>query len=402
MRILVFSSGISPDFSDGSLVNDLVSEFAERGHEVLVYAQDWNDRLRKPQIESMHRVRIAWQPIVNVGFGPSKLIGKWAATSLAGWRRYKNEIIAFDPEWIIGFGPATIHAGIVLNLLPSKRPNLLVQWDFFPFHQAQIGKLIGGLLTKVLSRAEAKLIDRFRYVAHMSPRNSEYFRAHYKSARNVQSVIVPIWGPRIDDVQISDGERNRLRRKYGLDADGIVAIFGGQLTAGRGIDNVLDLAQRASMRLPHVNFVIIGDGDLRPYVAKWIDENPAAKVRLHKRIPRSDYQALVKSCDIGIVSTDATVDVPTFPSKSIDYFRNSVPVLASVEATTDYSTILQDTARAGLASLAGDATAFIKNLEQLAGDTALRRELGANGRRFFLETLSVSRIAEALERTLSS
>ncbi len=399
----MFSSWFSRDFEDGTLVNDLAQELACRGHQVLVYAQDWAGRTDRAEIIEGGGVTVAWQPVKKTSLPGVRMPWKWGATSFDGWRRFGSTIRAFDPQWIVGFTPTTIHAGLIRRLLPSRRiRSLIIQWDFFPFHHAQIGMIRSRLLARMLERVETSLIDRFDHIGHMTPRNTEYFNRHYAAARKVNRLVIPIWGPASRTQQGIEIDCRAIREKYALPHDKVIAVFGGQLSKGRGIDNVLVLAERCARELPEAYFVIIGDGELRAYIEARIKAMPSANMVLKKRLPRSEYQGFVRCCDIGIVSTEGQVDVPTYPSKSIDYFRNSVPVIASMEASTDYCIILERDANAGLASVAGDHDAFFVNMARLTADADLRRRLGESGRAYFLETLTVSKVAEAIERCLAA
>ena len=92
--------------------------------------------------------------------------------------------------------------------------------------------------------------------------------------------------------------------------------------------------------------------------------------------------------------------MPTFPSKSIDYMRNKVPMLVSTEEGTDFRTLVSQ-AGAALSSIAGDHAAFLENLVRLSSDAALRKEMGQHGLEYFLANHNVAVVADNMVRWLS-
>src|SRR5690606_15720497 len=94
----------------------------------------------------------------------------------------------------------------------------------------------------------------------------------------------------------------------------------------------------ATRELP-VMFLVIGDGPLREAVeaARFVN---ASHLRWLPRVPRNEYLKVLSACDIALVCTVRNVDIPSFPSKTIDYLRVGLPIVAAVEATTDYGDYL--------------------------------------------------------------
>ena len=92
----------------------------------------------------------------------------------------------------------------------------------------------------------------------------------------------------------------------------------------------------------------------------------------------------VASCDVGIVATVANVDVPTFPSKTIDYLRAGVPVAASVEATTDFGEFVEAQGF-GVAVTAGSPGRLLAAIETILADDKRRGAMIAAGRRALRE-----------------
>jgi glycosyltransferase involved in cell wall biosynthesis len=397
-RILALTNYLSPDGADGTLVNELLDELAERGHEVLVYAQDWLGRVDRASGRRIGDMHVLWNQPADRG-GVVGLLRRWLLTPLLGWRQYGATMKGFEADWIISFQPAVLFSTQIRRLVrPGGPRSLFVHWDFFPYHDTEIGTLKPALLGKVAAWAEARLINRFDVVGHMTDECTRYFDDHYNCPKPARAVV-PLWG--LNGRPLSADRRAEIRAEIGLGESNVAAIFGGQLSAGRGFENIFELAARAQTVCPSVRILIVGGGKAQAELERRLSSAGLSNIQMLPRRKRAEYQMLVAACDIGIVSTSATVSVPTFPHKTLEYMCNALPVLASVEDSQGFREIVEVQARAGLVSSAGDHDGFLANLCALAGNAILREELGRNGKSYFEANLAVGIVAQKIEGLLS-
>jgi glycosyltransferase involved in cell wall biosynthesis len=248
---------------------------------------------------------------------------------------------------------------------------MLFVLDFFPYHHRSIGLLPGGLVFAVARRFEEYLTRKFHVIGCMSPMNAEYLCRHYRLRAQQQVEVTPIWGRTTPPPPI---DRKTVREKYGLPLNKKIAVFGGQMTEGRGVEEILTAAAALKDRRPDLALLLIGEGRLEYLVEARIAAG-GDNVLFRRRIPRADYLRLISACDLGLVCTVTGVDVPTFPFKTIDYLRANLPIVAAVEKTTDYGRFLHEH-RLGVALPAGDPRALAAAIQQVAdnpGDTAAAR-----------------------------
>jgi glycosyltransferase involved in cell wall biosynthesis/ribosomal protein S18 acetylase RimI-like enzyme len=397
-RILAFTNYLSPEKSDGTLVNELLDELTARGHEVLVYAQDWLGRVDRTSDRRVGSMRVLWNQPVERG-GAASLLRRWLLTPVVGWRRYGATMQGFEADWIISFQPAVLFSSPIRKLVRTGGSrSLFVHWDFFPYHDAEMGTLKPAFVGKIAALAESRLINRFDVVGHMTDECTRYFDAHFKCPKP-ERVVVPLWGALGRTLPPDD--RLAIRAELGLDEPTVAVIFGGQLSAGRGFENIFELAARAKTTCPNVKILIVGGGKAQAEIEQQLARAELSNIRLLPRRQRVDYQRLVAACDIGIVSTSGEVSVPTFPHKTLEYMCNAVPVLASVEASEGFRDVVQVRARGGLVSIAGDHDAFLANLVALANSKELRLELGGNGKRYFEKHMAVGMVAQQIEQLLN-
>ena len=111
-----------------------------------------------------------------------------------------------------------------------------------------------------------------------------------------------------------------------------------------------------------------------------------SNIRIQGTISKADYQQLIGTCQIGLISLHEAFTIPNIPSKTLDYFNVGLPVLASIDRATDYGKVLEE-AEAGLWSYAGDHDAFKENFDKLYSNPELRREMSEKGRQYFEKNL---------------
>jgi len=127
-----------------------------------------------------------------------------------------------------------------------------------------------------------------------------------------------------------------------------------------------------------------------------VESEKISNVIIKDMLPRDEYNNLIKQCDVGLINLSGKFTIPNIPSKTIAYFKASIPVLASTDKNTDYKDLLLEKAEAGLWSETGDLIAYKNNFERLLNDEKLRRELGENGRRFFEKNLNIEKAYQTI------
>lgn len=58
-------------------------------------------------------------------------------------------------------------------------------------------------------------------------------------------------------------------------------------------------------------------------------------------LPKAEYDELVKSCDVGLISLDHRFTIPNYPSRILSYMENKMPVLCATDLNTDIGRIAE-------------------------------------------------------------
>ena len=163
------------------------------------------------------------------------------------------------------------------------------------------------------------------------------------------------------------------------------------------LENILELAHRLQ-EYKNIKFLFIGNGTEKERLEIITKNKLLTNVQFFNQIPRSDYEILISSCDLGIVSLDERFTVPNFPSKTTDYFKLGLPIFASLDqcSAEDYGKFLTIEAKAGVYGQAGNINDLKQKFLLLYNDQNLRQKLGKNGRLYYENNLSVEKAYDTI------
>ena len=368
----------------GSLIEDLVDALAGQGHQVVVLSQETHDGPHAiPSSNPLVEVRRVHAPAVLQRL--PGIVRRFSTQILA--IAQAMQVRATMPTRVAYFSPAFLALGPMLVFARGKRPSpvlVMVLWDFFPIHQDEIGRLPRFAPRGLLKRLERAAIGLADTVLVMTPRNEEFLHRYHPDI-HAHVAMQPPWGGRASESL--PGSKHEREERF-------VVVFGGQLTAGRGVEDLLLAAQILNGREVPAEILVIGDGPHRDRLMRQAEDLGLKNVRFVGRLPRNAYLELLGTASAGIAVTVGGVSIPSFPSKTVDYCRCGVPVIACTEETSDFGEVIEGQA-GGLACYPGDALGLADAIvklykEWLDGDIAVRRE---SSRRFFFQNLTSERAA---------
>lgn len=365
MRFLMIAMQFPTAEGQSYLTTELADALVGAGHNVEVLHLDWSAPAssRVEEFRTATRVRVVrCAPKFVSGLG--RLVhgaSKFVLSSLHAARVAEKhfDLRAFDAA--IAWMPAVAIAPLVKMIERAGIPHrLLFIWDFFPDHHHEIGRIPGGLPFRIARGWEQSLLKRFTAILCTLPGNADYLRQRYRLTPRQRVLVTPIWG---DTTPAPGGDRKAIRRRYRLPPDATIAVFGGQLVEGRGFEQMLGAADAAQKAGSNLQFLFVGGGRL----AGPIRDKASRQANIHWRAPvnRAPYLELLSACDLGMAATVPGVTSFSIPSKTIDYLRAGLPIIAAVEHGNDFVRILEDYC-VGTAVPFGDAQRFFSEAERLA------------------------------------
>jgi glycosyltransferase involved in cell wall biosynthesis len=365
MRFLMITMQFPTGAGESYLTTELAAGLVAAGHDVEVLHLDWSGPAGAPDeaFTTATGVRVVrCSPKYVSRFGKlvrdaSKFIlsGRHAAAIA---KRY-FELSSFDAA--IAWMPAVAIAPLVKRVERVGIPHrILFIWDFFPDHHHEIGRIPGGWPLRIARAWEQSLLRRFTAIICTLPGNADYLRRRFRLGPRQKVLVTPVWG---DTHPIPAVDRTAVRQRHSLPPDVPIAVFGGQLVEGRGFEQMLAAANAALMAQSDLIFLFVGDGRLAPQIRERAARQ--SNVLYRAALSRQQYLDLLGACDVGMVATVPGVTSFSIPSKTIDYLRAALPVIAAVEHGNDFVSILERYG-VGTAVPFGQPQRFFEEAERLA------------------------------------
>ncbi|MGL5458299.1 MAG: glycosyltransferase family 4 protein [Cetobacterium sp.] len=402
MKILFLFLRHSENPTDSTLTKDISDEFYRQGHNVKVVTLLEKKYNRDTQLKIENGYPVLRVKTGNYFDSPGKIEKGITALTMpkklekAIKKYFKNE--KFD--LIYTHTPFISNAQLINNLKSYyKCKSCLHLWDIFPQNAKDINLLSSKILLNFFEYQEQKMYDSFDYIGCMSKGNLEYMKIRDKNIKLNKYFVLKNWA-QIKDKPIFN--KKLIREKYGYSEQDFICIFGGNMGKPQKLENILELAKK-SLIDKSIKFLFIGKGTERNLLENKVKNEKINNVKFLDYIPREDYELVTAACDIGLVSLDERFTVPNFPSKTTDYFKLELPILASLDSCTakDYGKFLQDEVKGGLFTLAGDTEDLYNQLLKLKDNSELKIELGKNGRKYYENELGVDKAYETIIKQIN-
>jgi glycosyltransferase involved in cell wall biosynthesis len=382
------------------MTTELAEALAARGDEVEVLVLDWQaptgtppDRTTLPSGIIVTRCaprEIGWAG--EVVRGASKFV--WSGRHVARTAAQLLDLSCFDI--VLAWMPAIAVASLLPKIMRAGiRHRLLFIWDFFPDHHQQIGRIPAGLPFRVAKWWEQRQLGRFTAILCTLPGNAVYLRQHYRVRPDQRVLVTPIWS---DTTPLQAVDCAITRARYALPRDRPIAIFGGQITDGRGFDQMLAAAATAAEEGAPLLFVFVGDGRLAPTLreAAARQEN----IRWLPAMPRAAYLDLLTACDVGMAVTVPGVTSFSMPTKTIDYLRAGLPVIVALEEGSDFAALIRRYG-VGTAVAFNQPRIFQREATFLATDLDQREKVRASAPLFLDEVFDVRHTVAAIDAAVA-
>ncbi len=339
MNVLFVSISSLPHVNEHGISLDLLREFRKNGHKVFIVCA-----IEKRDNKDTHLSEEDGCAILRVRIGNNKragLLEKGLTTVLlpryyiAAIKKYYSGV-QFD--LVLYPTPPVTHVKTVefVKKRDGAKSYLLLK-DIFPQNAVDIGMMsktgIKGILYRHFRRTEKKLYRISDHIGCMSEANVSYLLAHNPEIDPEKAEVCPN-SIEIVDKRVNEETKKAIRAKYGIPPDQTAFIYGGNLGKPQGIPFLIECLKKAS-QIDGAFFLIVGDGNEYGRLEEYAKTAKQDRVKLIKRLPKDEYDALVAACDTGLIFLDHRFTIPNFPSRLLGYLQAGIPVLACTDPHTD-------------------------------------------------------------------
>ena len=232
----------------------------------------------------------------------------------------------------------------------------------------------------------------------MSKGNLEYILKHNPFLEKDKVEIFPNAIKPIKRIEIRK-KNPEILKKYNIPENAILFVYGGNLGKPQGIDFLLEVVDNFYL-VENSYLLIVGSGTEFDRIKAHIENNKPKNVSLLNKLPKEEYDELIKSADVGLIFLDRRFTIPNFPSRLTSYMENSLPILAATDVNTDLKDVIRES-NSGFWCESGDINSFIEYANKLSTDEELRKEMGLNSRLYLEENYDITKTVNILLKHLS-
>ncbi|AST80552.1 TPA: glycosyltransferase family 4 protein [Citrobacter freundii] len=384
-NIVLMTTKYNDNKKDAWLTNELAYSIRDSGHNMTVVVFSWMPNDPETSVSNIDGVQVVrlklpkWIYKKNIINTALKI---FAFPFMARSFIKKN---VKECDLLIANTPCVTILG--LSGLFKRRYNAytyLVLWDFFPFYLKDLGLMRNKFNFKFFHFLEEWMYRSFDKIGCMTKGNEDFLKNNFKTIKKENIEILPLWAK---TKKLKEIDRQAVRSKFNLPCDDVIIIYGGAMSVVQELENYLELAKK--FQGGNVSFIMVGTGTEKEKLKEIAEKDEIKNLTFIDYVPRDEYEELVGSCDIGFISLSRKLTVPSFPSKSLDYFKVAIPILASLDPITDFGDILENRIGAGYSVVAGNLDELESKATLLINDSDLRENMGKAGRKYYEEFLTV-------------
>ncbi|MBE6606578.1 MAG: glycosyltransferase family 4 protein [Ruminococcaceae bacterium] len=392
MNVLFISISSLSHLSQHSISLDLLREFKKNGHNIYAVCS-----VERKQNTDTYVSEEAGCKVLRVKTGNNKqanIIEKGITNLLLPYM-YISAIKKYFPkvkfDLVLYPTPPVTHVNTVsfIKRRDNAKAYLLLK-DIFPQNAVDIGMMsktgIKGLIYKYFRHKEKKLYEMSDYIGCMSQANCDYLLEHNPRIQADKVEICPN-SIEIQDMTVTDEERDAIRNKYEIPLDKKVFVYGGNLGRPQGIPFIIDCLKKLETNTD-AYFLVVGDGTEFKKLEAYFENAKPMNMKLMKRIPKEDYDKMIAACDWGLIFLDHRFTIPNFPSRLLSYMQAGLPVISATDPSTDVGKTIEENGF-GFMCESNDADAFVSCIEKaLMADTS---EMKRKGFEFLNQNYTVER-----------
>lgn len=400
MDILYISTSFPRPEESSTIYTDLAEELIARKHNVTVVVSEEkrkNSQTKLSEERNMEVLRVVTGNLYDVNIfekGTTILMMQYQLKN-AIKKHLKNkkfDLVLFESP------PVTTASVVEWAMKYFNCPSYLMLKDIFPQNALDI-----NILTRkhpayhYFKYKEKKLYTTASIIGVMSEANRNYILSHNPE---ISGEKVKLFPNTKKIKELNKTTSTTFRAKYSIPESSMLTVYGGNMGKPQGIDFVCDIL-KFNAKNPDVFFLLVGRGTERDRISEVIDLNNIKNALLLKSLPRVEYETMLDEADLGLVFLDQRFTIPNFPSRVLSYFEKSLPVLAAIDANTDFGEMLK-VSNSGEAVLAGELKEFNQKLKLFIDKPDLRDLMGRNGREYLVENFNVKNSVALIESHISS
>lgn len=387
---LPFSTSKVPIFYD-----DLLLDFVNNGDKVYVACANERGCGEEPGLSEYKGMTVLRIPtgkitgqvgIIEKGIGTMMMDSQFMRAIKKYYKDIHVDLILYPTPPI-----TLVNTVKYLKKKTGARTYLLLK-DIFPQNAVDLGMLkttgLKGILYKMFRKKEKAFYEVSDNIGCMSPANVKFVLNNNNEVDPMIIEVCPncVLPPKVKPDR-ANVDSSLLRAKYNIPEDAVIFLYGGNLGKPQGIDFLVECL-RMEKDNKKAFFLIIGEGSEYHKLRSFIDNEKPANTLLLDYLPKDEYQAIVNSCDVGMIFLNYNFTIPNFPSRLLNYLSSAMPVLVATDPVCDMGIIAEENSF-GYRCLSNDVNEFSKIVNHFI--TSDRIKMGENAWEFFIDNYTAEK-----------
>jgi glycosyltransferase involved in cell wall biosynthesis len=388
MNILFLTTAKVNNINEPGIYTDLFKEFKNKGHNVYMICPV--ERKYNEKTTFIFDCGINVLKVWSLNIQKTNIIEKGVSMLILGLlfkfsiKKYIN--ISQIDLIIYSTPPVTFNSLINYFKKNSKAKTYLLLKDIFPQNAVDLGLIKKtGVFFKYFRQLEINLYEISDFIGCMSPANRDYLLLN-NLVLDPKKVEVNPNSIDVKNLNLKKINKDELINKYDLPENKVIFLYGGNLGKPQGVEYITRSIDYCK-NLEDAFFVIIGSGTESHIVKNWIKEKCPKNVKLLNEIPVLEYEELLQIADVGLIFLNPEFTIPNFPSRVLSYMKHGLPILCSIDNSSDIGEIAIQN-NFGLSGSIKNLDQFYSNLVVLL-DIQNRKVMGKNSFNFLINNYSV-------------
>ncbi|WP_239990780.1 glycosyltransferase family 4 protein [Marixanthomonas ophiurae] len=326
---------------DRGIYTDLLRKFRNEGHEICITTPTQRRNKENTALKELDNVSILKVKTLNLekssvlekGLGQLLLEKQYLKAIKKYFKGIKFDLVLYSTP------PITFSKVVKYVKQRDNAFTYLLLKDIFPQNAVDMGMIKkNGFLHRFFLKKEKNLYRLSDAIGCMSQANVDYV---LNNNPEIDVAKVEINPNSIEPIQVrqSNSEKNDIRDKYKLPRNKKIFVYGGNLGVPQGVDFLIETIDK--IHYDNVFFLIVGSGTQYKKMESWFTINKPLNAILLSALPKKDYDALLQSCDFGMIFLHKNFTIPNFPSRLLSYLEMKMPILVATDVHTDIGAIVE-------------------------------------------------------------
>jgi colanic acid biosynthesis glycosyl transferase WcaI len=320
--------------------------------------------------------RKSWQRMLNYG-------SFFVSAVLRGIFLTKPDVVvATSPQLLVGL------AGLIVAKF-KRTPFVFEVRDLWPESLEAVGASGSNSILINLLKQVAGLL--YRHAAHIVVVTAP-FKEHLERQWGVSKEKISVIINGVDHVSFSpQAKDDQVIQEFGLEGKFVVGYLG-TIGNAHGIETLVHAAKILYDSDPQIVFFVVGEGADKKLLQEMAAARKLTNIRIFPGQPRLRMPSIISTSDLCLVLLkDAELFKTVIPTKMLEFMSCGRPVVAAVAGEAARCV---EKATGGICVAPGDSSAIVKAILALKNDGQMRRQFGANGRKFILSSAARDHTAQ--------